>query len=527
MTIQSSGTASIYVRLSKQASDANMSLDGMLHDCRELARRHGLSVVDEHVDNGLTGAVRDRPEFRAWLQDAVEGRAQTLIAWHADRLTREGINAAAMLLDVLEGKDSTTGRVVRPPVRLLDHSGLDSDHGDDAFRLRFLIAAEVARAERARMVERAKAGRRRLREAARFPGGTPPFGYSITPANPGYRLAVDPQQAAQLREIAQRVLEGESVNSVVVRLNRQGVPSPADQQRAKSGGEMTGAAWRVSNLNRLLKSPTLCGLATVKTPDGKGYMAVRDEEGQPILRAEPIFAQEVLDDLRRTLESRGGGGSPTAKRVPQPFLGVAQCSCGANLYVIKGRGGVPYWRCGTRQQTGSCPSGNNRSIKMDFMVERGLDALEALIGGHPRARREFVPGNDHAAELTELNLAIDELMEDRAAGLYRGTEATAKYRAMLRSLEGRKATLEDAGAIPDQWRYVPTGETWSQWLHDKRDDHPALGKVLREVGIRWLLYPEGELLQRSMLPEIAPDKRAGRVAIEVPSDLRARVERLS
>ena len=63
----------------------------------------GLEVYDVHVDNGTSGAIRNRPEFLAWLADARKEHVGTLIASHSDRLTREGVNAAAMVLDVVEG----------------------------------------------------------------------------------------------------------------------------------------------------------------------------------------------------------------------------------------------------------------------------------------------------------------------------------------------------------------------------------------------------------------------------------------
>lgn len=100
-------TASICVRLSKQAGDSNLSLRGMLDDCRALAAAHGARIVGEHVDDGVSGAVRNRPEFLAWLEDGRTGKANLLITPYADRLTREGINAAALVLDVVEGKGST------------------------------------------------------------------------------------------------------------------------------------------------------------------------------------------------------------------------------------------------------------------------------------------------------------------------------------------------------------------------------------------------------------------------------------
>jgi hypothetical protein len=55
------GTASLYVRLSKRADDENLSKDGMLADVRHKAAEMGLHVVGEHIDDGKTGALRNRP----------------------------------------------------------------------------------------------------------------------------------------------------------------------------------------------------------------------------------------------------------------------------------------------------------------------------------------------------------------------------------------------------------------------------------------------------------------------------------
>src|SRR4029079_17356583 len=87
----------------------------------------GLHVYAVHVDNGKSGAIRNRPEFLAWLDDARKGHVGTLLGSHSDRLTREGVNAAAMVLDVVEGKDPTTGAVVRSPIRPATVYGLDPE----------------------------------------------------------------------------------------------------------------------------------------------------------------------------------------------------------------------------------------------------------------------------------------------------------------------------------------------------------------------------------------------------------------
>jgi site-specific DNA recombinase len=91
------------------------------------------------------------------------------VTYHADRVTRVGVNVAAMVLDVVEGKDPTTGAVVREPVRLLSVDGLDSR--DETYRMRLVFAAEMARSERERIKDRNLATQARLRKAGRFQGG--------------------------------------------------------------------------------------------------------------------------------------------------------------------------------------------------------------------------------------------------------------------------------------------------------------------------------------------------------------------
>ncbi|MGI5134623.1 recombinase family protein [Streptomyces sp. CA-106110] len=118
------GRASLYIRLSKAADDTNVSLDGMLTDVRAVLQREGLDEVALHVDDGLSGGFRDRPEFLSWLDDARSGRCDVLATYYTDRLTREGLNVAASLLDVVEGKDPASGRPAHRPIRLLDAKGL-------------------------------------------------------------------------------------------------------------------------------------------------------------------------------------------------------------------------------------------------------------------------------------------------------------------------------------------------------------------------------------------------------------------
>lgn len=235
--------ASLYVRLSKEAKNTNLSLAGMMRDVRALARNLGFEILSEYVDDGVSGAVRDRTAFLAWLDDARSGRVQALLTYHADRLTREGVNAAALILDVVEGKDEKSGRVVRPPVRFADVKGIDSERSPDSFRLQFVIGAEIARAERERMRDRNRDSYRRLSEAGRYTGGLVPYGLRVKSTPDGKVLVEDPDEAAILNEVADRILGGETLRGATRWLN--------DVKQART---RRGLHWQRSSLVFTLKS---------------------------------------------------------------------------------------------------------------------------------------------------------------------------------------------------------------------------------------------------------------------------------
>ncbi len=171
-------TITLYARLSHAAGETNMSGAGMMDDLHAWAAARGKRVVGVHLDDGQSGSKRDRDEFKAWLDDVRECRAAEMLAYEVDRMTREGMNAVAEILDVHEGKDPKTGKVVRQPARLYDLSGLDSDDGV-GFRIQFLVKAEFARGELLRIKARNKERAARAKAQGRFVGGQPPFGWEI------------------------------------------------------------------------------------------------------------------------------------------------------------------------------------------------------------------------------------------------------------------------------------------------------------------------------------------------------------
>jgi DNA invertase Pin-like site-specific DNA recombinase len=410
----------------------------MLADARALAAREGLRVVAEHVDDGISGAVRDRPAFTAWLDDARLGRADTLVTYHTDRLTREGINAAALILDAAEGKDAETGRVVRAPVRLIDTQGVDSSGDEAAFRFRFVIAAEVARAERERMRDRSRARVRRARAAGRFPGGTVPFGFRAidNPEGPGRVLEVDPDEGAALRRAAERMVAGDPRMSVVRRLSREGFkPRRSD-------------SWTAASLRSALTSE-----------------AAREH----------LFSPAENRAITQAFAPRGPNTRVGGRKPSRLLSSVLHCAaCGRRLVV------TPQIQRSVRYRCSSINDG--RICEAPVVITSELLEAEVerrWLDGWGRVPETIVvrPVDESADALAEVLDEID--VEASLVVKLRGAERLEAL-ARLEALEARRDELE-AEPLPALSVLTETGRTYADAWHDgDLDERRAM--LLRTVG---------------------------------------------
>ncbi|MCI3271007.1 recombinase family protein [Streptomyces cylindrosporus] len=430
----------------------------MIEDMRALCEKEGLDEVALHIDDGLSGGYRDRDEFEAWLNDARTGACEVLVPYNTDRLTREGLNVAASILDTIEGKDPATGRPAHLPVRLVDCFGLDSLHGD-AFRFRFVIQAEVGRSERERIRQRNKDRARRLRNAGRWAGGPIPFGYRPVdnPEGAGKILEIVPEEAQAIRKAAEEILAGDTLGKVARRMNHAGVKP----RRA--------AMWSRVTLSRVLTGDHIVGRITVN-----GRLA-RDAEGNILAPFAPILTVGQLTALRATL----GKGKPPVRtgRAPAHLLsGLLTChSCDRTLSASSRKTGR-FYRCYTRGSGGICerPVVVSASAIEPYVEKRYL----AAVGHMPMYKeRTVVSGLEELAAVEE---EIKATLADMA------TSATADTFKRLQDLQARQAELS-ARDTDKRTELIPTGQTMAEhWKEAMVEDRRTL---LAEAIDELIVYP--------------------------------------
>ena len=83
----------IYARYSS-SGQREESIEGQLRDCREYAKRYGITIIAEYCDRAYTGTSDNRPEFQKMIRDSAKGQFSAVITWKNDRFARSRYDSA-------------------------------------------------------------------------------------------------------------------------------------------------------------------------------------------------------------------------------------------------------------------------------------------------------------------------------------------------------------------------------------------------------------------------------------------------
>ena len=171
--------AAVYARVSTHDQEVENQLD----ELRRFVEARGWEAR-EYVDEGVSGAVEQRPALDELVRDAKRRRFDVLVCWRLDRLGRS-LKHLITLLDDLQALGVAF-------VSLAE--GIDAT--TPAGKLQMHILDAISEFERARIAERVRAGLARVRREGRRLG-RPPAQIS--------RDAVESVRGLSVREAARRL----------------------------------------------------------------------------------------------------------------------------------------------------------------------------------------------------------------------------------------------------------------------------------------------------------------------------------
>lgn len=453
-------------RHSKRADDPSTSPD---RQRKVVQSDSSLNIIGWAEDLGVSAAKVppwERPGLGEWLRRPEDW--DTLAFWKLDRLVRS-VGDFAEMVKWARGKPNNTGLppVDRPKnlVSITDKIDLESPMG----RAMAGMIAVFAELEADIVQERVNDARAEMYAAGRWPGGRYPYGYKpVKRPEGGWELEVVPEQREIVRQFVALGIAGKPFFPLQMKLEEQGVPTP-------KGGK----SWKNVNVGSMMRSRALLGEAT--------YKAITGEDGLPVdpVRAEPLISVAEWNQLQEALD-----GNPRRNRETGVSLlnEVAFCAlCGEPMYhrnmkeSVKKNGGrrkgYRYYGCGGQwSRRNDCKVKAIRGEQAEALV---ADILLAHIGELEVMRTEKVGGVSHAAEIAELESALEDLIA-RTEG--KGPAVAKVYAKRIEAVESK---LEALSAIPErapEIREVGTGQTYRQvWEASDTEERRSL---LLRSGIR-------------------------------------------
>jgi DNA invertase Pin-like site-specific DNA recombinase len=265
--------AALYARFSSDLQRAT-SIEDQFRNCRKRAEVEGWVIVATYADAAMSGTDANRPQYRAMLEAAAQREFDILIVDDLSRLTRDAVECERA-------------------IRRLEFVGLrivaTSDGYDSTSKARKVhrgfkgLMNEIFLDDLRERVHRGLTGQAQKR----FWCGGRPYGFRLKPvldptrldvygqpARIGTVLEIDGEQAAIVREIFARFVEGASCLAISRELNDRGVPSPGSTWKRK---RRRCRGWMASAIRVILKNPLYCGRMRwnvsqfVRDPDSGKY----------------------------------------------------------------------------------------------------------------------------------------------------------------------------------------------------------------------------------------------------------------
>ncbi|WP_051819364.1 recombinase family protein [Streptomyces sp. NRRL S-920] len=514
----------LYARQSSARADGSeVSTEAQLAAGRALAEARSQQgvpwvVVGEFVDVGRSGWDPNvvRSDFEDMMRGVRDGEADVVIVNELSRLTRKGAH------DALEIDKEFKKHAVRFMSILEPFLDTSTAIGVAIFAL---IAA-LAKQDSDIKAERLKGAKDEISAVGGRHSSSAPYGMKTV------RKQIDnlvvsvlepdednPEHVKTVERIIEMCFNGKADNKIATLLEGDGVPAPGNAKRRATPKRMESIKkrrisekdapirWRAQTVAWILDHPAIGGFASERVKRGKSYVnaVARDSTGAPLTPHKGIITgakwlqlQEVRKKPTKANRQPGGESDPTLMsgwrfltcRLCGGSAGQTPSTSGGGSYMCsnpKGHGGLSIKREAADDYVAQRVWSRLLTADIENEDERHWLAAAALrfarqhdLAGVEEERRETQAHLDHVRE------SIHELQADRKAGVYRGSQELAVFRATIEQYHayedqcvGRLKELDEKTSasvrIPDEW-LAPTEDDnvigpkshWAKWDVFKR-----------------------------------------------------------
>jgi DNA invertase Pin-like site-specific DNA recombinase len=415
-----------YARVSTRDQDPQLQINALeAAGCWPIVKEHG------------SGVAKRRPVLDEVLGQIKPG--DRLTVWKLDRLGR----SITFLHKVIGGLAER---------HIAFRSLTDSiDTSTAQGRLQMNMLASFAEFERELIRERTLAGKARMKAEGRHTGGPALFGWEPD------HVTINEDEAALVREVAQRLVQGEPMSRIVDDLNTR-----TEGPRPRRSGR-----WGITSWNRVLTNPTTAA----------------------------IIGEETHEQIRHlfTRPGRAAGGRPA----DHLLSGILACGlCGRPMYgtwkATRAGGREDYYRCKPGRGSGGRFSGCGRTgVAMaradDWVREAFIAAVAGPDFAQALAQRQaaLVAGDATAEELDAWRAELGDLEQVQGTRFY--TDMMKRRHAELRRMVDQATARLMAAPELAQLQDLPRTEAevrarWASWTTAER--RAWLRQVLERIEVR-------------------------------------------
>jgi site-specific DNA recombinase len=385
----------IYARISSDRDGQQLGVRRQIDDCAALVARRGWPPALVYTDDDISAyRGKPRPAYRQLLAAIAAGEVDAVVVWHLDRLHRHPKELEAFF-EVCAAAGIKDLASVSGDIDLATHDG--------QFLARILGA--VAKKESDDKSRRIARKALELAQAGKIGGGgTRPYGYGDD------RRTVIPAEARIIREVAARLLAGDSLRSVANDLNSRGIRS------------VTGREWQPQTLRRMILSARISGQ--------------REHRGEIVAQAEwpGVIPPQHTARLRALFADPDRRTNRAARRYL--LKGLLRCGhCGATLQARPRGGGDRRYGCTKGPGQPGCGRTWILSESLEELISEAVlyrldtPTLSARLARSPQTD----PTEDAHAELLADQTQLDEL-----ASAYGDKALTLReYLVARKPIEGR------------------------------------------------------------------------------------------
>ncbi len=462
----------LYARVSTEEQKSGFSISDQLRTLRDHARRSGLEVVEECVDDGYPGSDPDRPGLMRAMELAESGAVEGIVATKRDRLFRSRLYRLLMDRDLEEYGVSLVAL------------------NDTGHRIGDGIQDDFAEWEREQITQRTATGRReKAKQGKVIAGRLPDYGYRYGSARDSYEVAEEEMRI--IRRILTSLAEGASVNGLVSALEADGIPAPngGKWQRSFVRSCAFDDCYRPHDMEELRALGVAGdvlenldpdsrygvwwynrrGVRTVRVSGAGGARKSRRIREKPRTEWIPVpvphsgVSREVADQARVALQGNVKHSRSAGRDWPLSG-GILRCpDCGRALVAVSTKKLQPdgtrkkhyYYRCATRRQRGLEACSFGRTPNADAIEEEVWQAVRSILLDpdllrrmlrayqEEQARSTLDPGKE--AKRLAAVIAECECKRKKDQEMYRADAMTLdELRASLTSLKTVREEAEEA-----------------------------------------------------------------------------------